>query len=171
MDPRTLVLSHKMTRIMNWPDRGVLLAPYAIPCSLSCLISCIHSCLFSVWRRTVSSKFFDTQVPSISSKELVLLHHACYVLSRLCWNGHSLLLSSYLSRIGRIENLCCSACGHSPHCTFHIILYCPVMDSLCHSLFGDFLSLYELWSRRWRVARLLGLHGHLPCPHPSEGVR
>ena len=40
---------------------GALLAPSAIPCSLSPLISRIHSCIFSDWRRTVSSKFFDTQ--------------------------------------------------------------------------------------------------------------
>ena len=45
--------------------RGALLAPSTIPCSLSCLISRIHSCLFSDCRRTVSSKFFDTQIPLI----------------------------------------------------------------------------------------------------------
>ena len=44
-------------------SRGALLAPSAIPSSLSPLISLIHSSLFSDWRRTVSSKFFDTQVP------------------------------------------------------------------------------------------------------------
>ena len=48
--------------------RRALLAPSAIPCSLSL----IHSCFFSDWRRTVSSKFFDTQVSSISIEELVL---------------------------------------------------------------------------------------------------
>ena len=53
--------------------RGALLAPSAIPCSLSSLISRIYSCLFSDWRRTVSSKFFDTQVPSTSTEELVML--------------------------------------------------------------------------------------------------
>ena len=62
--------------------------------------------------RTVSSKFFDTLVPSISTEELVLLCHARCVLSRLHCNGHSLLLSSYLFRIYRIENPSCSACGH-----------------------------------------------------------
>ena len=71
--------------------RGALLAPSAIPCSLSSLISRIHSCLISDWRRTVSSKFFDTQVPSISTEELVLPRHARCVLSRLSCNGHSLL--------------------------------------------------------------------------------
>ena len=39
---------------------GVLLVPSATPCSLSPLISRIHSRLFSDWRRTVSSKYFDT---------------------------------------------------------------------------------------------------------------
>ena len=71
--------------------RGALLPPSAIPCSLSPRISRIQSCLFSDWRRTVSSKFFDTQVPSISTEELVLPRHACCVLSRLRCNGHSLL--------------------------------------------------------------------------------
>ena len=51
--------------------RVALLAPSAIPCSLSPLIFRIHSCLFSDWRRTVSSKSFDTQAPSISAEELV----------------------------------------------------------------------------------------------------
>ena len=49
--------------------RGALLAPSAIPCS----ISRIHSRLFSDWRRTVSSKYFDSQVPSISLKNLCSL--------------------------------------------------------------------------------------------------
>ena len=130
--------------------------PSATPCSLSPLISRIHSCLFSDWRRTVSSKFFDTQVPSISTEELVILRHARCVLSRLHCNGPSLLLDSYLSRIGRIENPSCSACGHSPQDTSHLILHCPATDSLHRSLFGDSLSLYDLWSRSWRVSPIPG---------------
>ena len=150
--------------------RGALLAPSAIPCSLSPLISRIHSRLISDWRRTASSKYFDTQVPLISTEKLVLPRHARCVLSRLRCNGHSLLLGSYLSRIGRIENPSCSACRHSSQDTSHLILHCPATDSLRRSLFGDSLSLYDLWSRPWGVARLLGLHGLPPCPHPSEGV-
>ena len=141
---------------------GALLAPSAIPCSLSPLISRIYSCLFSDWRRTISSKFFDTQVPSISTEELVLPRQASCVLSRLCCNEHSLLLGSYLSRIGRIENPSCSACGHSSQDLSHLILHCPATDSLCCSLFGDSLSLYNLWSRPWGVAQLLGLHASIP---------
>ena len=146
--------------------RRELLVPSAIPFSLSPLISCIHSSLFLNWRRTVSSKFLDTQVPSISTEELVLPRHARCVLSCLHCNGHSLLLGSYLSGIGRIENPSCSASGHSSQDTSHLILHCPATDSLCCSLFGDSLSLYDLWSRPWGVAQLLGLHGLLPCPHP-----
>ena len=150
--------SRGTTRLMIWPDRGALLAPSAIPCSLSSLISCIHSCLFWDWRRTVSSKFFNTQVPSISTEERVLPRHDHCVLSRLRCNGDSLLLSSYLSRIGRNENSSCSTCRHSSQDTSHLILHCPVSDSLRLSLFGDSLSLHYLWSGPWRVNRLLGLH-------------
>ena len=150
--------------------RRALLAPSAIPCSLSSLISCIHSRLISDWKRNVSSKFFDTQAPSISIEELVLPRHARCVLSRLHCIGHSLLFGSYLSRIIRTENPSCSACGHSSQDISHLILHCPATDSLRRSLFGDSLSLYDLWSRPWGVARLLGLHGLPPCPHPSEGV-
>ena len=141
--------------------RGALLAPSAIPCSLSPLISRIHYAVFSNWWRTVSHKFFDTQVPSIFTEELALFRYVRCVLSRLCCNGHSLLLSSYLSKIGRIENPSCSACGHSSQDTTHLILHCPATDSL---------FLYDLWSRPWRVAWLLGLHSLPSCPHPWEGV-
>ena len=150
--------------------QGALLAPSAIPCSLSPLTSRIHSRLISDWRRTVSSKYFDTHVASISTEELVLPRHARCVLSRLRCNGHSLLLGSYLFRIGRIENPSCSACGHSSQDISHLILHCPATDSLRRSLFGDSPSLYDLWSRPWGFSRLLWLHGLPPCPHPSEGV-
>ena len=56
--------------------------------------------------------------------ELILPRHARCVLFRLCCNGHSPVLSSYLSRIGRIENPSCSACGHSsrtPLISFRIV--------------------------------------------------
>ena len=116
---------------------------------------------------TVSLKFFDTQVLSISTEELV---HPRYVLIRLRCNGHSLLLGSYLSRIGRIENPSCIACGHSSQDISHLILHGSATDFLYRSLFGDSLSLYGLWSRTLRVAQLLGLHGLPPCLHPLGGV-
>ena len=83
-------------------------------------------------------------------------------------NGHSLLLSSYLFRIGRIENPSCSACGHSSLDISHLILHCPLTGSAPFALWGH--CLYDLWSRPWGIARLLGLRGLPPSPHPSERV-
>ena len=149
--------------------QGALLVPSAIPCSLSRLIFRIHSFLFSEWRRTTSSKFFDTQVPSISTEELVLLRHARCVFSHLHCNGHSLLPSSYFFNwqnrefdMQRMRNL--------SQDTSQVILHCPATDSLRRSLFGVSLSIYNLWARPWGVARLLGLHVLPPCPYSCEGV-
>ena len=156
------------TRLMSWPDRERYLRP---PQSLvvSFLLSLESALVFSRTGGVLSSKFFDTQVPSISPEELVLSLHARCVLSRLHCNGRSLLLGSYLSRMGRIENPSCSAYGHSSQDTSHLILHCPATDSLRRSLFGDSLSLYDLWSRLWGVARLLRLYGIPPSPIPRKG--
>ena len=98
---------------------------------------------------TLSFKFFNTQIFSISTEELVLPRHARCVLSRLRCNGNSLLLSSYLSRIGRIENHSCCACIHPSQDTSHLILHCLATDFLRRSLVGDSLSLYDLWPGFW----------------------
>ena len=119
--------SRGTTRLMSWPDGECFLRPLQ-SLVVSFLLSLVFT-LFLDWRRTVSSKFFDTQSPSISTEELVLPRHTRCVLSRLRCNGHSLLLSSYLSRIGRTENPSCSACGHSSQDTSHLILHCPATDS------------------------------------------
>ena len=155
---------------MSWPDGECYLRP---PQSLvvSLLLFLLSTLLFSRTGGVLSHQnSFDTQVCSISTEKLVLPRHARCVLSRLRCNGHSLLVSSYLSRIGRIENPSCSACGHPSQDISHLILHCPATDSLRRSLFGDSLSLYDLWSRPWGVAWLLGLQGLPPCPHPTEGV-
>ena len=142
--------------------------PSAIPCSLSPLISGIHSYLFSDWRRTVSSKFFDTQVSSISTEELMLPRHTRCVLSCLRCNGNSLLLCSYLSRIDRIENPSCSACGHSSQDTSHLIPHCPATDSLRRSLFGDSFSLFTTSGPD--PGELPDFWGSMVFHHPLEGV-
>ena len=72
--------------------RGALLLDSLIPCSHS-LISCIHSSHLSDWRRTVSSKFFDTHTPSVFTEPPC---HALFVLSLLYCNEHSLVVNSYL---------------------------------------------------------------------------
>ena len=124
----------------------MLLVPSAIPCSLSVTSCRIHFSFLLDWRRTTSSKIFEIQLSLVSSEEVVLSRRPCYALSRLLCNGNSFLLSSYFSRIGRIENPSCSACGYQSQDTFHLVLHCPATDSLHRSLFGDSLSLYDLWS-------------------------
>ena len=88
--------------------RGALLAPSAIPCSLSPLIS--------DWRRTVSSKYFDTQVPSISTEELVLPRHArCPLSSSLQWTQPSfrfLSLQDWQNRESFLQRLWTPVPGH-----------------------------------------------------------
>ena len=102
--------SWKTTWLMSWPRQGVLLSPLQ-SLVVSLLLSLVFTLLLSrIGGVFVSSEFFDTQVPSIFTKELVLPHYGRCALSRLRCNGHSLLLSSYLFRIGRIENPSCSTC-------------------------------------------------------------
>ena len=161
--------SRETIRLMSRPDGERYFRPLQ-PLVVSLLLSLVSTLLFLRPEATVSSKFFDTQVPSIATEKLVLPRHARCVLSHLCCNKHSLLLGSYLSRIGRIENLSCSTCGHSSQDTSHLILHCPATDSLHCSLFDDSLISLRSWPRPWGVAQLLGLHGLPPCPHPSEGV-
>ena len=64
--------------------------------------------------------------------------------SRLRCQGHNLLLSSYLTRIGRIYDSSCSACGHLSQDVSHLILYYAATDFLRCTLFGDSLSLQPL---------------------------
>ena len=158
----------KMTRPMSWPN-GVRYSSHLLFGVVTILLPLVFT-LFLDWRRTVSSKFFDTQAPSVSTKEIVLPRHACCILSRLRCKGYSFLFNSYLYSIGKIENPWCSAGGHPPQCTSHLILHCPATDSLRSSLFGDSFSVCDLWSRPWRVATLLLLHGLPPCPYLCEGL-
>ena len=149
--------------------RGALLVPSVVPCKLSPLISCIHSSLFKHWRLTVSAKFFDTQVFSISIEKLVRPRKDGCVLSLLRCKGHNLLLSSYLTKIGRISNPSCSACGHPSQDTYNLILRCPAASSLWRLLFGDSFSLRPLVQLQ-SISRLL-VYGLPPCPQFLEGVK
>ena len=125
--------SRGTTRLISWPDGERYLRPLQ-SLEVTLLLSLVSTLVFS---RTVSLKFFDTQVPSIFTEELVLPRHARSVFSRLRYNGHSVLLSFYLYRIGRIESPFCSACERSSQDTSHLILHCPATDSLHCWLFGD----------------------------------
>ena len=116
------------TRLARW---GTLLVPNVVVCSLS--PSRVHSCLLSDRRGTVSLKFFDTQVLFVSTEE--------FVLSRLRSNGHTFLLSSFLSRIGRIKDPAVIR-RKTP-----FILFCTVQLRTLHRLlFGHCAVLGTPWS-------------------------
>ena len=121
------------------------------------------------WRRHISHSYMNQQVPKASSEELLLSRPICCELSSLRYHGHSLLLSSYLHRISRKENSACSACGHLLQNLHHLLLDCPASKPLRKSIFGSSLSILDLWSRPWCVARLLGLCGVLPHPILGRG--
>ena len=140
------------------------------PSPLLPVIAKVRYSQYRNWRRHISHSHLNFQVPEVSSEELLLSRSIRSELSRLRCHGHSLLLSSYLHRISRKENSDCSACGHPLQDLNHLLLDCPAFEPLRKSIFGSSLSILDLWSRPWGVARLLGLRGVPPRPHPSEGV-
>ena len=125
--------------------RDAVLQPSIVSCSLS-FSNCIHLSL-SIKRPTDLSKFFDT--PVFIRPSSLCLYFFLFLLQR-----RSLLLSSYLYRIGRIENPSCNACDHPMQNLSS--LSCPATDFLHHPLFGDSLSICNLWCRSWGVAKTLG---------------
>ena len=145
---------------------GASLPTNAIPCPLPQSLPKSVIPRTTIWRRHIS----HFQVPEVSSEELLLSRPIRCELSRFHCHGHSLLLSSYLPRISRKDNSACSACRHPLQDLNHLLLDCPASVSLRKSIFGSSLSILDLWSRPWGVARLLGLRGVPPHPHPSEGV-
>ena len=165
MGPRTLFPPPENDAIDELARRSALLVPSAIPY----IFSRIHSFLFLNWRPTVSSKFFYAQVSSVFSEELVLPRHARWVLRRLRCNGHSLLLSSYLSRIGRIENLLCSACGH-PSQDISYLIFTVQLRTLYAA---HFLAIFCLSTTSGPgPGELPGFWGFMvfSMPHPLEGA-
>ena len=125
--------SREMTQLMSLPDGECCLRP---PQSLVVSLLSVVSTLVFSWTGGVLShqSILTHRFPQFPPRNLCSL---------VC-NGHSLLLGSYLSSIGRIENSSCSACGHLSQDISHLILHCPATDSLHRSLFGDSLSLWPL---------------------------
>jgi len=78
-------------------------------------------------------------------------------------------LSSYLCNAGWKGRVLHAALADTL-CRSNFLLGCPASEPLRRAIFGTASSIFDLWSRPWGVARLLGLHGVPPRPHPSEGV-
>jgi len=134
---------------------------------LASVIVKIRHTRYSSWRQNLSHNSLFCQISSVTSEELALPRFVRCELSRLRCHAHSLFLSSYLSRIKRKENSC-SACGHPLQDLTHLLLDCPTSEPLRGAIFGT-TSIFDLWSRLWSVARLLGLRGVSPRPHPWKG--
>ena len=143
--------------------------PSSAPQSLSSLASSFRHSLYSSWRASVSSSLIPYQIPKVASEELSLPRSVRCQLSRLRCNGHSLLLNSYLHRIGRSTSPLCSLCGSGRHDVPHL-LSCPSLSSTRGAIFGPSANILDLWARPWGVARLLGLSGVPPRPFPKDGV-
>ena len=156
---------------MSWPDRELCLRPLQ-SLVVSFLFTLVFTLLFYRTGGVLSDRNSSTsRFPRFPPRNLCsLVTLAVFSLVYARCNGHSLLLSSYLSKIGRIESSSCSACGHSSQDSSHPILHCSATDTLRRLLIGHSQSLYDLWSRPKGVARLLVLYGLPPCLHSSEGV-
>ena len=144
-----------MTRPISSPS-GVrcpsLLQPSTVQYYLSPLTSRIHFSFLGL-RRTVSSKFFDTQVP----------YHTRCVLSHFRCIGHILLC------LCRTERPLCSAYGHPTQDTSPI-LHCSATDSYYRLLLAA-PFLYDLRSQA--LGELLGFWGtmvssHAPIPQKDS---
>ena len=138
--------------------------------SLTPLISSQRLSFYTSWRRSVQSGLFQHQIPAVSREELNLPCSVRCALSRLRCNGRSTLLNIYLHRVGRAETPSCSSCGSESQNLSHFLLDYRALDHLRRAIFGCFLSILDLWSCPWGVARLLGLRGVDPRPHSQEWV-
>jgi len=99
---------------------------------------------YSNWRRILYHNSLFFQISSVSSKELVLPLLIRCELPRLRRHGHSLLLSSYLSRVKWKENSSCSAYGHHLQHLTHILLDCPALEPLRRTMFSTTFSIFYL---------------------------
>ena len=140
--------------------------PSAIPCSLSPLISCNHSSLFSDWRRTVSSKFCGTQVPLVSTEELVLPRHAHCMLPLLRSTDTAYCLALIL--LGWAESKIHHAAPADIRPTTLLISFCTVqLRTLCAACSLAILSLFTTTGPGTK--EFPGFRGSMVFRHVLEG--
>ena len=148
---------------MSWPDRERYLRRLQ-SFVVSLLLSLVSALVFSRTGGVLSHpNSWTHRFPRFPLRYLCSLCPLSSSLQRTQPSVRFLSLKDW-----QIKNPSCGACGHSSQNISHLILHCPATDFLRHSLFGDSLSLYDLWSRPWGVAWFLGLHGLSPWP-PSLG--
>jgi len=99
-------------------------------------------------RHTRYANSLFCQIPSVSSKELVLPRLVRCELSR---SQPLFVLSSMQDKT---DEFFCSVCGHPLKDLTHLLLDCPASKPLRHGIFGT-TFIFDRWSKPWVVARLL----------------
>ena len=164
-----ICFSWETTRLTSLPDGERCLRP---PLSLvvSLLLSLVSTLVFSLTggvlslRSILTHRFIQFSLRNLCS--LVML-----AVSSLVFTAMDTAFFRFFISLGLAESRIIPAAPVDIRPRTSLISFCTVqLRTLPRSLFGDSLSLYDLWSRPWGVFRLLGLHGLPPCPHPSEGV-
>ena len=155
-------------RLMCWPDGERYLHPSQF-IVVSLLLSLISTLLFS-WTGGILSRqsSLTCRFSRFSPRNLCSL--AMLAVFSLIYAATNTALCEVLVSLELAESRIRPAAPVDTCPRTYLILHCPATNSLHCSFFGNFLSLYDLWSRPWGVAWLLGLHGLPPCLHPSEGV-
>ena len=109
-----------------------------------------------------------------ATNHLEVLHRAaCRVITGCLFSTPSslLLLEAQLPSLKlTLEHQTLYSFARTPLDLNHLLLDCRASEPLPKSIFGPSLSILDLWSRPWGVARLLGLRGVPLRSHPSEGV-
>ena len=159
--------SRGTTRLMSWLN-GVRYLCHPQSLVVSLLLFLVSTLLFSRTGGVLSHRSSLTdrfpQFPLRNMCSLVML-----AVFSLVFTATDTAYCLALISLGLAESRVLPAAPVVTRPRTSLISFCTVHHS-SYGLFGDSLSYYDLWSGFWGVARLLGLHGLLPCPHPLEGV-
>ena len=135
---------------------GASLSTDAIPCPLPPVVAKVRYFQYHNWRRHISRFYLSHQVPEVSSEELLLF--ALFAVSFPVFAAITTVffyLHIFTESVGRRILLVV------PVDTLYRTSIISSSTVLRKSIFGSSLSILDLWSRPWGVARLLG---------PLEGV-
>ena len=154
------------TRLTSCPDWERYLRPLQ-SLVVSLLLSIVSTLVFSRNGGVLSHlNSLTHRLPRFSPRNLCsLVTHA--VLS-LVYAATDTAFCQALISLGLTESRILSAAPADTRPRTPLISFCTVqLRTLCaaHSLL-----FYDLWSRPWGVAQLLGLYNFPPCPYPSKEV-
>ena len=131
------------------------------------LVAKVRYCQYRNWRRHISHSYlnfggsFFLAPYAVSSPVFAAMVTVFFYI----FTGYNIFTGSVGKRI-----LIVVPCGHHLQDLNHLLLDCRASEPLRKSIFGSSLSILDLWSRPWGVARLLGLRGVHPSPHsPRRG--